>query len=274
MATRSVKKPAKGQTEPETLQTEPEIVFEPASALVEEIDQPETTVPQMEIVFEPANFLVEEMTEAEIVFEPAPKLIEEVAEPAPQVSLAKPATPVQETSQLEETPVAKPRRPKGAIKSVGEAVIPPATPLRQPEPELEAEVIAAAEPGLNSRNFLVPYILLMLRDSVLHGYAIWEQLTLLGIPGLSETDRVNIYRTLRQLEREGKISSQWETDQTGPAKRVYSLTSGGENFLRLGALGLRQYRQSLDFFFKLYTGGRVPSPFEASLTPVRTGTNI
>lgn len=110
-----------------------------------------------------------------------------------------------------------------------------------------------AEVGPAPKAFMVPYVLLMLRSSLLHGYAIWERLMLMGIPGLDESDRAYIYRTLRQLEREGKVKSEWDTSADGPARRVYSLTDAGENFLQIWAVGLDQYRQSLDFFFKMYT---------------------
>ncbi len=128
-----------------------------------------------------------------------------------------------------------------------------------------------AEIGLQPKTFLIPYMLLMLRDSLMHGYAIWEKLMVMGIPGLDANDRASIYRTLRQLEREGKIKSEWDTATEGPARRVYSLTDTGENFLQLWAMGLDQYRQSLDFFFKMYTGGTLPSPFGFKLTGPKYG---
>lgn len=109
------------------------------------------------------------------------------------------------------------------------------------------------EVGGAPKSFMVPYVLLMLRDSLMHGYAIWERLMSMGFPGLDENDRANLYRTLRQLEKEGKVQSQWDTTAEGPARRVYSLTDNGEAFLKLWATGLDQYRRSLDFFFNMYT---------------------
>ena len=40
-----------------------------------------------------------------------------------------------------------------------------------------------------------------------------------------------MYRTLRQLERSGFVSSFWDTSESGPARRMYSLTKAGELFL-------------------------------------------
>jgi poly-beta-hydroxybutyrate-responsive repressor len=121
-----------------------------------------------------------------------------------------------------------------------------------------------AEVGFSPKTFLIPYMLLMLRDSLMHGYDIWKNLIVMGIPGLTESDRATIYRILRQLEREGKVKSEWDTSTEGhgPARRVYSLTDAGESFLQIWAVGLNQYRQSLDFFFKMYTGGALPSPYD------------
>lgn len=122
-----------------------------------------------------------------------------------------------------------------------------------------------AEVGFSPKTFLIPYMLLMLRDSLMHGYDIWKNLIVMGIPGLTESDRATIYRILRQLEREGKVKSEWDTSRIAeghPARRVYSLTDAGESFLQIWAVGLNQYRRSLDFFFKMYTGGVLPSPYD------------
>jgi poly-beta-hydroxybutyrate-responsive repressor len=111
--------------------------------------------------------------------------------------------------------------------------------------------------------FITPYMLLMLRDWSLHGYQIWQRLMVMNLPGLNEHDRPAVYRILRQLEEEGKVASKWDTaDKSGPARRVYSLTDAGRDFLKMWADGLDQYRRTLDFFFKVYTGGILPSPFD------------
>lgn len=164
---------------------------------------------------------------------------------------------------------------KAVIHETAQAVLPASKlePPREPlseaaetsEPAVEVEPEVAQETSGTFKSFLIPYVLLLLRDGAIHGYAIWERLMLMSIPGLSENDRVNIYRALRQLEKEGKIKSQWETTGTGPARRVYVLTNAGENFLNIWATGLRQYRQSLDFFFKMYTGGTLPNLFNGGL---------
>ena len=36
-----------------------------------------------------------------------------------------------------------------------------------------------------------------------------------------------LYRTLRQLEENGKVTSEWDVEGSGPARRVYKLTAEG-----------------------------------------------
>jgi poly-beta-hydroxybutyrate-responsive repressor len=40
-----------------------------------------------------------------------------------------------------------------------------------------------------------------------------------------------VYGTLRQLEKTGLVSSFWDTSESGPARRMYSLTKAGDLFL-------------------------------------------
>jgi len=62
------------------------------------------------------------------------------------------------------------------------------------------------------------------------------------------------YRTLRQMEKDGMVSSSWDTSEGGPARRVYSITEAGEAYLKYWAESLDQYQRMMDTFFRLYTG--------------------
>jgi DNA-binding PadR family transcriptional regulator len=42
-----------------------------------------------------------------------------------------------------------------------------------------------------------------------------------------------IYRHLRELEADGLVWSEWQTEGTGPARRIYRLTAEGEEALNL-----------------------------------------
>lgn len=54
-----------------------------------------------------------------------------------------------------------------------------------------------------------------------------------------------IYRHLRQLEEDGLVSSEWETEGAGPAKRVYQLTEDGKDMLALWMEYLEEQARNL-----------------------------
>jgi poly-beta-hydroxybutyrate-responsive repressor len=83
----------------------------------------------------------------------------------------------------------------------------------------------------------------------MHGYQILQTLTIMG---LAAFDPSTVYRTLRRLEKDGLIMSDWDTGDSGPAKRVYSLTEDGEDFLKTWASALQQYQSILSKFFEVY----------------------
>jgi poly-beta-hydroxybutyrate-responsive repressor len=114
----------------------------------------------------------------------------------------------------------------------------------------------AAGPGWSGRDLLTPYILLAISMRRAHGYFIEQYLRSLG---LAHVEMTTLYRTLRQLEREGLVRSAWEAQSRGPARRVYTLTESGRGLLDAGAGFLDGYRRAIDSFFGAYgrkTGGK------------------
>lgn len=107
--------------------------------------------------------------------------------------------------------------------------------------------------GWVPRDLFVPYILLAVSLQRAHGYLIEEYLRSLGFVGLEMS---TLYRTLRQLEKDGLLFSTWEPGATGPARRVYSLTDAGRAWLDTWAAALELYQGMIERFFALYTGGR------------------
>ena len=99
------------------------------------------------------------------------------------------------------------------------------------------------------KNYLMAWLLVMLADHSLHGYEITKE--------LNEkfdvvTDAGTVYRALRQLERDGYISSWWDPKEQGPARRFYALTDAGGTALQMWSEALDQYRTNLETFFALY----------------------
>lgn len=99
---------------------------------------------------------------------------------------------------------------------------------------------------------LVPYVLLAVSLQRAHGYLIEEYLTSLGFFTI---DMSTLYRTLRQLEKDGLLLSDWETGPAGPARRVYTLTDAGRAWLDAWVATLDSYRAMIDTFFSLYSDG-------------------
>jgi PadR family transcriptional regulator, regulatory protein PadR len=106
-------------------------------------------------------------------------------------------------------------------------------------------------PSVNpSKNFVLPFILLLLSKVSLHGYELSQRLEAFGFKTL---DQGNLYRLLRQLEKDELVSSEWDTTGSGPAKRRYSITKAGITYLKGYANQLETYQSLLDQFFKMYT---------------------
>lgn len=75
-----------------------------------------------------------------------------------------------------------------------------------------------------------------------YGYQLAQKLAAAGLP---ESDSGTVYRTLRQLEKTGMVSSFWDTSESGPARRMYSLTKTGELFLSGWIDVLQNYQKIL-----------------------------
>jgi PadR family transcriptional regulator PadR len=102
------------------------------------------------------------------------------------------------------------------------------------------------------RNWLVPVILLTLRECTSYGYKLMEQAAAFGFVAMNPG---TLYRTLRHMERDGLCESEWDTTNSGgPARRVYSITDAGEAYLDFWAQSLEQYQRNVELFFRLYTG--------------------
>src|SRR5213078_54553 len=100
-----------------------------------------------------------------------------------------------------------------------------------------------------SKNWLVPILLLMLRQGSSYGYELMEKMSTFGLAAMNPG---TFYRTLRQMEKDGMVSSRWDTSEGGPARRVYSITEAGENYLKFWASSLEHYQKMMNTFFQPY----------------------
>ncbi len=97
---------------------------------------------------------------------------------------------------------------------------------------------------------LEPTLLLLLHYERVHGYTLLERLGEFGLNGLNPSV---VYRTLRDMEDRGWIASDWDSDQThGPPRRVYRLTSVGNEVLASWTRDLRETRGIIDHLLGSY----------------------
>jgi poly-beta-hydroxybutyrate-responsive repressor len=98
----------------------------------------------------------------------------------------------------------------------------------EPKPRLHGEMLSTS-------------LLAFLKGWNAYGYQLSQKLAQAGLP---ESDSGTVYRTLRQLEKSGFVSSFWDTSENGPARRMYSLTKAGDLFLS-GWIDVLQNYQSI-----------------------------
>ena len=103
--------------------------------------------------------------------------------------------------------------------------------------------------GGQPKNFARPCLLLLLAEEPAHGYELIERLRPFGF---ELNDPASVYKTLRQIEQEGLVTSEWELSSRGPARRVYSLTSDGRDLLEAWSLTLEKNREILGQFLSRY----------------------
>ena len=100
----------------------------------------------------------------------------------------------------------------------------------------------AAQPNVEARprKWLYPVTLLFLKEECSYGYEIMERLD--EEFGIEQINPGSVYRTLRQIENEGFCESEWDTSESGPARRMYSITDEGDAYLDAWAEACKQYR--------------------------------
>jgi len=95
------------------------------------------------------------------------------------------------------------------------------------------------------RNYLRPCLLLSLAEGTSHGYELLDQVAELG---LDKSDPGRLYRCLRAMDEEGLVHSAWEPSAVGPARRAYSLTDEGREWLHALAGSLAEIARALGTF--------------------------
>ena len=102
----------------------------------------------------------------------------------------------------------------------------------------------------NLYRFVEPGVLLLLKQKGhSYGYDLCAQLQDHALTD-AMIEKAALYRTLRKLEINGNVSSEWETNKSGPARRVYKITKQGEKHLEEWASVLEHLSKSMAHFVR------------------------
>ncbi|MGP8246393.1 MAG: PadR family transcriptional regulator [Bryobacteraceae bacterium] len=100
----------------------------------------------------------------------------------------------------------------------------------------------------NLYRFVEPVVLLLLKKKGhSYGYDLGNELQDHALTDAA-IERGALYRTLRNLEANGNVASEWEIEKSGPARRIYKLTRKGESHLKEWASVLDHVAKSMTRF--------------------------
>ena len=101
----------------------------------------------------------------------------------------------------------------------------------------------------NIERFVEPCILLLLSQNPSHGYSLMEDLEhKCG----EKVDIGNLYRTLRRMEMDGWVKSDWSKNASGPDRRTYTITQDGLDFLKSAVSSLVRTDETIQRLLKGY----------------------
>jgi len=104
--------------------------------------------------------------------------------------------------------------------------------------------------GRRAVRMLEPVLLLLLHHDSAHGYTLLERLDEFGLAHLNPSA---VYRMLRDMEAKGWVASTWDEERSqGPPRRVYQITTLGDEVLALWAQELEESRERIDYLLAVY----------------------
>lgn len=106
-----------------------------------------------------------------------------------------------------------------------------------------------------TKSFIQSSLLLLLREEEGHGYALMEGMRRRGLVDDSLNTSM-VYRSLREMEERGWVVSHWDTEGSGPSRRVYRITPQGGEFLTNWAGDLHEMKGTLERFLETFEAGR------------------
>ena len=99
--------------------------------------------------------------------------------------------------------------------------------------------------GRTLTRLIRPALMAAVAGGPVHGYRIARRLEQMPMFAEHPPDHAGIYRMLKAMEAEGLLTSTWDVDNGGPAKRRYELTGRGRACLGRWVQTLRQHQQAV-----------------------------
>ena len=112
----------------------------------------------------------------------------------------------------------------------------------------------------NLYRFVEPVLLFLLqKKGQAYGYELASEIPDYALTD-AEIERAALYRTLRHLERNGNVTSEWMSEKRGPARRIYRITAKGERHLSEWITVLAHMSKSMTHFVREARGLQADSP--------------
>ena len=92
------------------------------------------------------------------------------------------------------------------------------------------------------------FILLFLAENPSHGAGLLKRMES-ALP-FCLLDSAGLYRALQNLEKDGVVSSSWETPDSGGPKKIYRITHAGEALLAELAKDIEHRQENFRFFLE------------------------
>ena len=121
-------------------------------------------------------------------------------------------------------------------------------------------MVSGLDIRVRPRNWLTPVALVLLRVEYSYGYQLMERLA--TDFDFEQINAGTLYRTLRQMEKEGLCESGWETSEGSPARRMYYITEDGQAYLDAWVQAAKEYRRVIDALSRAYTSRSTPRSSE------------
>jgi DNA-binding PadR family transcriptional regulator len=98
---------------------------------------------------------------------------------------------------------------------------------------------------------LPAFLLLFLLEKPMHGGMLFSKIQE-SLHHVDQLDSGAIYRVLRDLESKNFVHSSWNTNDAGPAKRIYTITENGKKEAKRWYDDITLRKKNLDFFLLHY----------------------